>query len=242
MIAGVACIAALILPEGRRAGSLIWWWSGDAASILGGAVAIIAVPLLVRASFDRTGRRMAVSGAALTMLAAAIWALSAPRGAVMLVVMAMMLIGPAAELAGPGAWRRAPWMPWWTLGMAAAALSIGAMTLLLTSFSGGTVLTSLGLICAALAPLAIVVIALHADTGDRRALQRRRTLGATAVILATLTGLVHCLALLGGATRSDAMLSARVVMLLITSTAALAALLAAVPAPRTAMPRSTGDT
>lgn len=225
-LVGIACLFAAIMPVDRGQGILRWWWQRDPATAFGGITALLALPLLLFGSFSARGHSAATSGALLAALSAAAWALALPTstGAVLVVASSFALVGVAAEWAlaragsgeGPDAVARASPLRWWSLGAGAAACAISILALATTPRHG----IDLGVGIGAGASGAFSAIA----SGAR--FRARRPASIAAVALALFAAACMIIDPIAEGRRGDAVAAGRVVMLLVTTVAALAALLA----------------
>jgi len=237
-IAGVACLFAITLPDGRDGPTLRWWWQRDAVIVFGGLLALLALAMLLLGSFLRDGRGPAIVGASFAIASAAAAALAAPldSGATLLVVSSFALIGSAALVAGGEPKRLHPAVRWWALGAGAATIILSVVAVfddggvrgstLVACFAGAA-----GVACvASMATMSTMPAAASAEQfasqgAHGHASRRARMLSQMAIAAGMAAALTLILTPLVNGRRPEAAAAARIVMLLVTAVAAMAVLL-----------------
>jgi len=243
-IAGVACLFAITLPDGRDGPTLRWWWQRDAVIVFGGLLALLALAMLLLGSFLRDGRGPAIVGASFAIASAAAAALAAPldSGATLLVVSSFALIGSAALVAGGEPQRLHPAVRWWALGAGAATIILSVVAVfddggvrgstLVACFAGAA-----GVACVASMatmstmsnmsnmPAAASAVQFASQGAHGHASRRARMLSQMAIAAGMAAALTLILTPLVNGRRPEAAAAARIVMLLVTAVAAMAVLL-----------------
>lgn len=160
-----AALVAAALPGGSNLDSLRLWWNADPPTALAGVSCLLALPLLMIASWAANGRGAGMLGAALVMLGAILLGIAdRPKcGSLLVAVGALASIGAVANIASPrnggagptnlrdeGASStsagdgRAPPMDWtvrWNLGAGAGLLLICVVQLARQSAAGPALLS-----------------------------------------------------------------------------------------------------
>lgn len=236
-LTGVASLLAVVLPDARAAGALRWWWNHDPASALAGVTALLAAVVLIIATFVERPRGLGIIGSLLALAAAAIWAPVMPltSGAVLLVVATLAVIGCAIEVATPAP-RPMPstTLLGWTLGAAIATIAMASLSIFrLTAAEFAPIVSVTAGLAGALALLWVVQVSRHSAHAPAHAPHDARPRGHVLPVLAIGAAMIAALACIVTPVvqgeRSGAVSAARVVMLLVTGCASLAALLVAAP-------------
>lgn len=220
-LTGIAALLAVVLPSGRSAGALRWWWQGDPVSVLGGVAALLAMIVLLIASFSERPRGPGIVGTALALGAAATWALVAPASAaaVLVVITALAVSGCVIEVALPAP-RAVPSTTrlGWTLGAAIATIAVAVLSIMDLTTGRVPLVVSIG--AGGAGALALLWTIVPARARERVALLPMLAIGA-----ALITAVAIVVAPIVGSARIEAVAAARIAMLLVTAIAALAAIL-----------------
>lgn len=225
-VTGLACWLAVVLPDGRGPHALQWWWHRNPVSVLAGVTAVLALIVLLLASFIERPRGPGLIGSLLALAAAAIWALGAPSstGAVLLVITSLAIACCIIELATPAPRGTPPTTQiGWSLCAGIGTVTVAALTIMGVGI--GPIPMPMAIACGATG-LATMLWA----TTRRAARLQGPTIPIVTIALALVAAMVFILAPVFSGDRTQAVAAARLVMLLATGAASLAALLVAAPA------------